>query len=94
VIKDMPKKVSSKKKPLETLPCPVCGRMPELKKFNVSEKGIHYLYVCIDVTILSSHEIWGQAWETVELAACRWNDAIKTLEKRRQKNIKDRETWG
>ena len=89
----MPKKAASKKKPLETLPCPVCGRMPGLKKFKTQE-GFQYLYACTDDTTLSSHEIYAQAWETEGMAIARWNHAIKTLEKRRAKNIKERETWG
>ena len=67
--------------------------MPELKR-DITPEGIHYFYVCIDILMLSQHVVIGQAWETIEMAANRWNDAIKSLEKRRAKNIKDREIWG
>jgi hypothetical protein len=87
------KKATSKRKPLETLPCPVCGRMPEMKVDHIPE-GKCYYYTCKDSTILSFHEIYTQSWGEISQAMNRWNDAIKTLEKRKAKNIKDRETWG
>jgi hypothetical protein len=67
--------------------------MPALKRIKMPE-GVHYYYTCKDVTVLSTHEVYAQAWETVELAIHRWNHAIKTLEKRKAKNIKDGATWG
>jgi hypothetical protein len=88
----MQKKTASKKT-LKTLPCPVCGRMPKLTKESTPE-GTHYLYACVDVLILSQHAVIGQAWETDSMAINRWNDAIKSLEKRRAKNIEQREIWG
>jgi len=67
--------------------------MPELVRFSTPE-GIHYMYACKDETLLSTHEVCARVWETIELAIYRWNHAIKTLEKRKAKNIKDREIWG
>jgi len=88
----MPKKKAASKE-VEPLPCPVCGRVPEVKREHSSAGYVYYL-ICKDTTILSFHEIHTQAWETEEMAIVRWNHAIKTLEKRRARNIRDREIWG
>ena len=88
----MPKKTASKE--VKPLPCPVCGKKPEVKKDSLPDGTHAYYLTCKDSTVLGFHEIYAQAWETMIQAIGRWNDAVKSWEKRRAKNIKNAELWG
>jgi hypothetical protein len=91
-IEIMPKKRSTTKA-VKPLPCPVCGRIPEVETDRLHAE-IRYYLICKDSSLLGWHEIYIPSWETIELAINRWNHAVKSWEKKRAKNIKDRETWG
>jgi hypothetical protein len=89
----MPKKKAASKSH-EPLPCPVCGKKPEVKADRSPENGILYYCICEDSTPLGWHKIYTPSWETCELAISRWNHAITTWEKRQVKNIKEAEVQG